>query len=54
MGIIQSRIFMVRQIIQHLGWIGVSEEKIRQLAFRFNADQLNTILRRAEIKRLRA
>ena len=51
MPMIKSKIFMVRQIIQHLGWVGVSDEKIRQLAFRFNADQLNAILRRAEIKR---
>jgi hypothetical protein len=51
MGMIQSRIYMVRQIIQHLGWIDVPECKVKEIAFRFSVEELNLILRRVEIKR---
>lgn len=51
MSMIKSRILMVRQILQHLGWVNVSEGRIKELALRFSTDDLNTILRRVEIKR---
>lgn len=51
MGMMQSRIFLVRQIIQHLGWIGVSDTKVKEIALRFTADELNRILRRVEVRK---
>ena len=51
MGMIHSKMMMVRQIIQHLGWVDVPERKVKEIAFRFSVDELNIILRRVEIKR---
>lgn len=51
MSMIKSRIYMIRQILLHLGWVNVSESRIKELALRFSTDDLNTILRRVEIKR---
>ena len=48
----KMRMYLVRQILLHRGWIDVSDGKVKELALRFTTDQLNAILRRVEIKRI--
>lgn len=47
----KMRMYLVRQILIHRGWIDVSEKKIKELAMRFSVDELNAILRRVELKK---
>ncbi len=48
---IKMRMYLVRQILLHRGWINVPESKVKEIALRFSVDDLNVILRRVEIKR---
>ena len=45
----KMRMYLVRQILQHRGWVDVSDTKVKELAMRFSVDELNVILRYVEI-----